>query len=222
MKWNHVFTIRPQKAADLPRSRHDQRLDLPAAAVKFQIHHAAQPFAVTTIDYFLFPEFTQPHIRLLTTYFHLLLPYAKNPQKFTRHLEKFISISIELSKTLVDSSFIYSSNNIFCNTFNSISHLISKNKKCKYYNAKEYINFKPTAVNEEFEQLCDNLETLIHSMINATISQNPACVFIMAGLVARFFSIMENPDLYQKEIIQLVGSNDENLIHQITKIFEKK
>ena len=33
---------------------------------------------------------------------------------------------------------------------------------------------------------------------------------------------MENPDLYQKEIIQLVGSNDENLIHQITKIFEKK
>lgn len=133
----------------------------------------------------------------------------------------FMTLTEEFLSPLVDQSFIYSACNIYQNTFDSICHLINQNRRSRYYNVKEYINFTPIPTQNNNIYVTQNLDHVVENMVNATIEQNPGCVFIVAGLLSRFFSFLEDPSRYQKEVIRLTGSNDENLITRITKILEE-
>lgn len=139
---------------------------------------------------------------------------------FTEAEVIFMMLTEEFLNPLVDKNFIYSTNNIYSNTFDSISLLINQNQRCKYYTTKKYINFSPLSSASDVSILLRQKET-INNILNATLSQLDGCEFIIAGLISRFFSLLEDSSKYKKNIISLTKANDEKLLVRITSLFEE-
>ena len=132
----------------------------------------------------------------------------------------FIMLTEDFLSPLINKQFIYSLEDPYHNSFESICHLISQNQKCKYYTTKEYIKFTPT-LHASSPQFQHALSHTINSMISATQEMKAGCIYITAGLLSRVFSMLENPENYIQESICLVGSNDDNLIQRITTILKE-
>lgn len=137
-----------------------------------------------------------------------------------RSVVLFIMLTEDFLLPLIDKNFIYSTNNLYPNAFDSISHLIEKNKKNKYYTSKEYINFSPSQDITEGSAFMEHLVNITNEMISRTISHHPGCTYMIAGLIELFFSFLVTPRYYKKKMINLIETNEEKLFHQITNIFQ--
>lgn len=127
----------------------------------------------------------------------------------------FMMLTDEFLEPLVDSSFIYSIDSLTAKNFDSISHLIRRNQKGKYYNTKEYIRFSPICTdNTIFQQL----SIICEELVRITALQAPGFSFYIAGLITHFFSLLESSGNYKKTINNLVGTKEEYLVNQITQI----
>lgn len=133
----------------------------------------------------------------------------------------FMMLTEDFLTPLVDDTFIYSSTNIYHNTFDSISLLINQNKHCKFYSVKKYIRFTPIYETTQCNDLHTETNTLIEQIINATYQQKVGCSFIVAGLISRLFSILEDSSKYTKDVISLTQACEEKLLTRITDLLEK-
>lgn len=132
----------------------------------------------------------------------------------------FMMLTEEFLTPLVDDTFIYSTTNIYHNAFDSISLLINQNKHCKYYNVKKYISFSPVYETSPFDFQAET-NTIVEQIINATYHQKAGCGFIVAGLISRFFSILEDSSKFTKNVISLTRECEEKLLTLITDLLEK-
>ena len=69
------------------RPRNDDCLDTATARIKYKIHRVSQPFTVTDIDHFLFPQLTYPHF--LPLYFFYFVFYVLMDISVTQLLKYF-------------------------------------------------------------------------------------------------------------------------------------
>lgn len=130
----------------------------------------------------------------------------------------FMMLTDEALSPLIDKNFIYSSMDIYHDTFEPISHLILENQRRKYYTSKEYILFIPNSQDAPPESVNDLLDRIILS----TEKRYPGYAFIVAGLLSRFFSILGQNKYWHYEKISLTKSNDEKLVEEITELLKNR
>ena len=114
---------------------------------------------------------------------------------------------------------IHPTNAVYDSSFDSIRHFLRQNQKNNYYPAKEYISFLPLSNRKETK---NTQNEIISSLCHTASGQAPGCTLMVAGLLTHFFSILENPGLYQKQLIQLIGTNEERILEQINAIFQRE
>lgn len=89
--------------------------------------------------------------------------------------------------------------------------------------AKEYAVYSPLPLEHAGASLSCILEefrALFRLMAEETRSRKPGSIFVMEGLITRFFSMLEMPGLYRKSLIRLACTKEELLVNKITYIFE--
>lgn len=134
----------------------------------------------------------------------------------------FIMLAEEFLTPLIDSHFVYSTNNLYPNTFEHISLLIEKNKENKYYTAKEYIDFTLSSKSGIQAKVLNYLIDLINMMFKETVEHRPGCTFIMAGLIERLFSLLEDPKYYEQKVNHLIGTQEEKLFNEVSILLQSQ
>lgn len=104
--------------------------------------------------------------------------------------------------------------------FTTIRHLLDQNHRNYYEPSKEYTDFLPLQWETLEKMLRTEWRPLIRQLIRETGAQKPGCMFMIEGILARLFSLLENPELYRKSQIRLAGSKEEMLLNKIGHIFE--
>lgn len=145
-----------------------------------------------------------------------------------RHLEElsteyevvFLMLTEEFLAQLLEHDVQYSDSGVCNSYFGAVYHLIEQNRKKRYYPVKEYMDFSPCHSFLSEEQLLNEFFPLFNQLIEETVAQKPGCMFIVEGLISRFFSLLETPSLYQKTQVRLSSTREELLLNKIGHIFE--
>lgn len=145
----------------------------------------------------------------------------RHREEFSTDFEAvFLLLTDDFLKSLIEHDIHYSAADTCHSYFEAICHLIQQNHRSKYYEAKECINFTPLHPVESNDPIMIEIYALINQMTEETTQQRPGYIFIMEGLISRFFSILENPSLYRKSHIKLSSKKEEVLLNKIVHILE--
>ncbi len=134
----------------------------------------------------------------------------------------FLALTDKFLNQLMEHDIQYSPNEACWNYFGSIYHLIEQNHRNKYYNAKEYIDFRLEAPLDSNNELMTHFHILFNELIKEISMQRPGSNLIVEGLIARFFSMLEEKPVYESAHIKLSSTKEQNLLHKISHILEEK
>lgn len=108
-------------------------------------------------------------------------------------------------------------------SFGTVRRLLEQGHGDCSYPTKEYVVYSPLPsgpAGTSFSCVLEEFRVLFRLMIEETRFRKPGSIFMMEGLITRFFSMLEMPELYRKSLIRLACSREELLVNKITHIFE--
>lgn len=141
----------------------------------------------------------------------------KHCEEFTRNFKAFfISLQDDFLKELMEQDVFFTKENSFQHFKSNIYKFFKDNSSHKNYD-KVYLDFTPIVRRDMITEL---LNPIINHITRETIQQKPGSYSIVKGLIARIFSILEDPSLFCFEKIQSNSSKQEYLFAKISHVLE--
>lgn len=135
----------------------------------------------------------------------------------------FLMLPEEFLRRLLEHDIQHTANGSCHSYFGTVCRLMEHSRQHPYFPAKEYAVYAPSgsaAAVELLDGILEEICQLFDQMIEETRNQKPGYLFLMEGLTARFFSMLENTGLYHASLVRLTSSKEELLVNKISHIFE--
>lgn len=116
--------------------------------------------------------------------------------------------------------FLYHEN--FLNTNKSLFYkLFSDSQQSSNYYLKEYIEYihYPSTASDNY---LTNLNRMINQIDSEIRNQDSGYLYIIEGLILRFFAVLENPTNYEQKKVDIESHSEELLLLNIIHILENK